>query len=519
MASINQESTPIEEGITHKLSHEVKEQASLRMEGPPTNERNRFNCCGWCRFNGVKMAQGYVFNNTARGPIVMSNVFLTASLVYLASEEAGCVDENDEILEDCDGKVFGWSPGPLIANIAVISGVLSAFFMPLFGAIMDYTQHRWSVGVAAAVLITLIQAVQSYTVSSTWFPMAILQAVAGLLYQIEVMSVYAYLPDISRVVGEAVVTKFHSTFTMVQFASQLIFAIVMTAIGFALSLDGVTSAQMAQGLNAVCITFSFVMSWRLLPRVPPSRELPEGRPLWIAGFIQVGQTAARIHRDFGQSLRWFFLALIFAEAAVNSFTTVSVIYLSEHVGLSAQEIGIFFLTTLVATLPGSVLGGFVTSRIQPKNSYRLCMLILVFVTIGGALILKSGAKAAAFIWGLCIGVMLGWYYPTENLFFSLCLPKGQDAEFAGFFVYCTQILGWLPPLVFALMVEADVDQKYGVMAITIFAVIAVGLISFLPSWDKVLKDAHRMDDTVYVPGPSGADLTTGDTPSELLSGE
>ena len=147
-----------------------------------------------------------------RGCLVMSNIFLATALTYLASEEVGCLyeDENGEmaVLEDCDEKVFGiFSPASLVTNIAVIWGVLAALFMPIIGAIIDFTPHRWKIGVGSAVCLILIQLTQIGTNSSTWFYMALLQTLSGFFYQIQNLTSYAYLPDIARSVGEEKITK------------------------------------------------------------------------------------------------------------------------------------------------------------------------------------------------------------------------------------------------------------------------------------------------------------------------
>jgi MFS family permease len=143
----------------------------------------------------------------SRGAIVMSNLVYTSSLIYLASAEAGCLGEDGKVVDDCNKRVYGFAPAALMANIAVVSGVLSAFFMPLFGAIVDYTSHRWAVGVVATVLMIVIQIVQIGTVAKTWFAMLILQALAGFFYQVEVMAISAYLPDMARDVGQKTMTK------------------------------------------------------------------------------------------------------------------------------------------------------------------------------------------------------------------------------------------------------------------------------------------------------------------------
>jgi len=163
--------------------------------------------CGFLDFHGVAEAKGYAILGTARGAIVMSNIFLSSSLIFLASEEAGCLDDSGKVIEDCNNKAYGFQPPSLIANIAVISGLLSAFLMPFIGAIVDYTPYRRATGIAAAVSLIVIQGVQIGTVAATWFPMAVLQAIAGFIYQVEVLATYAYLPEIARAVGEKIMTQ------------------------------------------------------------------------------------------------------------------------------------------------------------------------------------------------------------------------------------------------------------------------------------------------------------------------
>jgi hypothetical protein len=75
----------------------------------------------------------------------------------------------------------------------------------------------------------------------------------------------------------------------------------------------------------------------------------------------------------------------------------------------------------------------------------------------------------------------------------MCLPKGQDSELSGFFVYCTQILGWLPPLIFSGLVQIGASQSIGVVAVAGFGVTAVIIISMLPSWPEVLADVAKYD--------------------------
>lgn len=175
-----------------------------------------------------------------------------------------------------------------------------------------------------------------------------------------------------------------------------------------------------------CGAESFYLGWKILPSVPARHLLDSGRSLFTEGFAQVFRTTIKIQKVYSRGLRWFFLALILAEAASNAFTVVAVVYLDEQIGLSGTEIGIFFLLTLIASLPGCSIGSAVTGRLDPNRSWQLSMFFLGLWSAGGAIVVDQLPQWAAYLWGGGIGVLLGWFYSTENLYFSMCLPKGQE---------------------------------------------------------------------------------------------
>jgi MFS-type transporter involved in bile tolerance (Atg22 family) len=215
---------------------------------------------------------------------------------------------------------------------------------------------------------------------------------------------------------------------MVQFAAQILFLIVVTGISLALGFGNVETAQFGQALSTVTGLAFFWIGWtKLFPPAPASHTLPAGHSLLTEGFLQLFRTAKMIHRDYSHGLRWFLYAVVFAEAAANAFTVVAVIYLDEHIGMSGPEIGIFFVATLVGTIPGTQLGKYVTNRLDPNRSWQLSMVCIVIWSTLGALGADYLPTYLAYLWGLLQGMLLGWFYPAENLFFSMCLPKGHEA--------------------------------------------------------------------------------------------
>mmetsp|Transcript_2060 Transcript_2060/g.4513 ORF Transcript_2060/g.4513 Transcript_2060/m.4513 type:complete len:136 (+) Transcript_2060:147-554(+) len=131
-STLNGERAPPDEN--NDTSKDIKVKA---LEDPKGDDGKK--CCEFARFGGVDKAQGYALVGFGAGSAVMSGVFLSAAFIYLASVEAGCVDENDEIDNECDNRVYGFRPAALVTNITAMAGLLAAIFMPFMGALVDYT--------------------------------------------------------------------------------------------------------------------------------------------------------------------------------------------------------------------------------------------------------------------------------------------------------------------------------------------------------------------------------------------
>lgn len=293
------------------------------------------------------------------------------------------------------------------------------------------------------------------------------------------------------------ITTFASLFFVNQFASALSFLILVSALGIILGLNDVTLAQISQGINVVWTAPAFYYGWKLLPYAPPRREIQAGKSILLSGFSQIWKTAVGINTHYGGGLRWFLLSVIFAEAGFYAFTVVSVTYLYEQLGFDGGQIGISFAIVYIASFPGSHLGAFVTAKSSPVTSWKICILIFTVITIAGVFVLDRPERGNfAFLWAGLWGIGIGWHYPTQNLIFSLCLPVGQETELTGFFVYCTLILSWLPPLIFTLINESGVGMQWALLSLIIFFFSALLFLQLMDPWVNVIKasEANKMLD-------------------------
>ena len=429
----------------------------------------------------------------------MANIFLSSGLIYLASKEADCLDPEDseEVDGDCENRIHGMVPSSLITNIAVISGLASAFTMPLTGAIVDFTPYRKHIGLGSALLIAIIQAIQIGTNENTWFYMSILQAIAGWLTQIQVLSQYAYYPEVARQVGETKMNSIVNTWSVTQFITQEIFLVFIVGIGFLFSFNSVESSQLSQLIQSCILFLTTYKSWgTTITNRPPANKLPEGSSILTQGFKQNWNTLWKVNRNYKRSIRWFLLAIVFAEAGATAIIPVTITFLTSELGYDGTEIGFTFVIAILFSIFGTFMGKFITNGLNPLQSWKLSNLAFGLATLIGSFVLTGdGAKFLGYVFGGVLGLLQGWFYPSENLFFSMILPNGQEAELTGFYVYCTQILVWFPPMVFSLLVENGIQQRYGMLSMMSFQLIAIAILQFgCAPWDELLQEAHAVPD-------------------------
>jgi hypothetical protein len=158
---------------------------------------------------------------------------------------------------------------------------------------------------------------------STWFAMAVLQAIAGFIYQVQVVSNYAYLPEMAREVGQKRMNNYTAIFTQSQFASQATFTVVVIAVSFGLSLSTVHTAMVSQTAVVLWGAVFFSWGWKFLPARPARHVLHEGQWMLTAGFAQNWNTTKAIWSQYRKGLKWYLLALIFAEASAAAITNIS----------------------------------------------------------------------------------------------------------------------------------------------------------------------------------------------------
>jgi MFS-type transporter involved in bile tolerance (Atg22 family) len=85
------------------------------------------------------------------------------------------------------------------------------------------------------------------------------------------------------------------------------------------------------------------------------------------------------------------------------------------------------------------------------------------------------------LYAALFGISFGWYYPCSNGFFVSLVPEEKVTELWGFNAFCSVILSWVPPIIFAALNESTGNLRVGWIGVIIFEVTGFLIASTIPA--------------------------------------
>lgn len=490
---------------------------------------------GLCHGRESSQVLALYLNQPGRTVFTVSSVFLSVALLQLAQEDAGCVDAAGEVIADCDKRVYGMRPSSVLSTMTSVGFLTTAFFMPYAGAVVDHTSRRREFGGAMASAYALVNVAQIALFRRTWFAMAVLQAViAQAGFTSQSMAMWAY-------VNEAVDTDtFRQTVVSNMAAWQavtiLLYLGVMAAVifGAGIAEDAVMTARAAQLLASVAGVALLARSWQLFAPRPARHGLSEGGAsglLWAAGVKQLWATISTMPTEQPDLFR-FMVALVFSEAGIRSLFFLILTYLTTQLGLSGTNLNLFYFAAILTGLPGAVAHRVLYRRVGHKLNVMLIHAMWVAFIVAMVGLLRSPAQSElAVFFGLpfgartarpataavrrrvpphgCIammaarcpgarraGFLLGINYPALNGYFAALTPPGREVEMWGWFLFASNALSWLHPILFTLVNELSGDQRLGLSLAVPFIVLAAAVFATITRarFDGVATDGVGASD-------------------------
>ena len=263
---------------------------------------------------------------------------------------------------------------------------------------------------------------------------------------------------------------------------------LLVGLAYGVPYDSFMTAKISAAASFAISFILFGYSWMFLFRKRPAlSKVPEGENIINTGFRQIGKTAVTIWTKYS-ALKWFMIALLWSpEAGAGVVLSIAVTFLTVQIQITGGEIGIITITLLIFTIPGSIFAKWFMMRYNPLQSFR-ASLVFFAVSIGATCIVldNPNRKNWTYLFAALLGIAYGWVYPSQRVMQVTLIPKGQNNEMMGFFSFCSQILGWLPALLFSIMNENGVDMRWGMALIPFFICLSIVFTIFIGDYDEAV---------------------------------
>ena len=343
----------------------------------------------------------------------------------------------------------------------------------------------------------------------------------------------------TKTAASSLVTLVTSRETMVQFGSQFSFLVfvIIISLGFSKSLpkdfdsldevnksyvekkttlsNNLSTCRASQITTFLVATYFYTLCWKRLPSRPALHPLPPSTP--CPRYVTVGvskllSTCLALSSKYRETA--FFLAAVTVSKAANTcFSTLAVTYTVSVLGMTASESGLLFAVVLIFAVPGAlVYDRYVTSKYGPMKS---CMLATglwgVVTTVAPFFMQNPKQKANAYVFGAIWGALYGAYAPPLASVYVSMIPRGQESEMMGVYIFAGQLLVWLPPVIFSGMNEAGINMAWGLVQLGLFFFASLGIMFFFvfPNYDAAVLKARKEDKVapVVVDAAAGVEMT------------
>ena len=367
---------------------------------------------------------------------------------------------------------------------------IQIFFLPLMGAIADYTNLKKTfmatfcyIGSFASCLLFFIDG-NLYLLGMAFFIVANLSAGASIVFY------NSYLPDIT---DESMRDKVSSWgFAAGYISGSLMLVANLLLLSYAESLGiSINLAVRICLLTAGIWWGGFsLITFALLKKREPLRDIPPGKNVIAAGFSELGDTFKQLFK-----LKYtltFLIAYLLYNDGIQTVISQSGVFLTQELFVAkGLEIDTSFL--LLALLIAQIVGLFgalafekIASATSTKIAIIISLVIWCFVVIYAYAVLDT-IMEAYFMSG-AIGFVLGGSQALSRSLFSKMIPKGRESAFFGIYEISERGTSWIGPVVFGIVAQVTNSYRQAILALIFFFVVG-SIILFFTDTTKAIHSA------------------------------
>lgn len=418
----------------------------------------------------------YDWANSAFSTTVMV-VFLGPYMADLAAEAAG---------PDGRARFFGIpiEPDSYMPYCISVSVVLQALFLPLLGAIADYSHLRKRLMQIFAFIGSGATMAMFFLTNETWELGGGLLIIANLSFGAALVFYNAFLPDIAKPDDRARVSSIAQALGYLGGGLLLIGNLALYQFRDAIGLDTGLAVRINLFSGGLWwLGWSFV-TWSRLRSRHAARVLPAGDTYLTIGFKQLRETFKEA-KQYPHTIR-FLIAYMFYNDGISTVGAVAPIFAVAPLSRGGVEIDQSQLIWVILMMQfvafgGALLFGKIAAQVGAKRAVTIGLFVWLAVVTYAYVGLRGESRFIEFwILGISMAVVMGGSQAISRSLFAQMIPSGKEAEFFSIYEVSERGTSWLGPLLFGVVNQMTGSLRPAIISLILFFV--VGLV-ILPRVD------------------------------------
>ena len=375
-----------------------------------------------------------------------------------------------------------------------ISVGLQVFFLPILGAIADYSHLRKQMMRLFATLGALATIALFLVTAPVWWLGGLLFIIANLAFGAAMVFYNSYLPDIA---SEDQRDRISSYGWAMGYLGDGVLLVLNLALYMFSDKLGVPK-DLAVRINLASagiwwLTFAF-FTWSRLRSRHAVKQLPKGATYTSMGFKQLWQTIKEM-KNFPETLKYLAAYFLYNDGiqtviAVSSTFAVAPL-IRGGVGLDQSTLIIAILMIQFMAFFGALLWGKLAGWVTAKRSIIISLVIWAGVVIYAYFGLKGESRVLEFfIMGAFIALVMGGSQAISRSLFAQIIPSNKEAEYYSFYEVSERGTSWIGPMLFGLMNQITGSLRPAILSLIFFFVAGLVILPFV-NINKAIADVKK----------------------------
>lgn len=429
----------------------------------------------------------YDWANSAFYTTVIS-VLLGPYLIHLAQKAVG---ENGVIL---DLGLFTVTPKGLFGFCIAISVVSMVVFMPILGAIADYTHLKKKMmalfcysGVIASSLLFFVT--ESYLICS------LLLIVANISFAVANVFYNAFLIDITTEDRRDRISSYGYGAGYIGGVVMLLLNLALIENAAALGIDKSYAVRISFLIASLWWGVFGFISFYFLKSRGAEKAIPENKNLVTIGFSEILVTLKELKRLKYTAI--FLVAYLFYNDGIQTVILMSSSFLSQELFTQAEREASMdqsfliqiFLIAQVSALIGAIVFERIARVIGSKKTIIISLMIWCGIVIFAYGFLET--RFQAMIMGSFIGLVLGSAQALSRSLYSQMIPVGRESSFFGLYEISEKGTSWMGQLLFTIIIGFTGSFRQAILGLVVFFVIG-SIVLLFTNTDRAIHEAGNL---------------------------